>query len=144
MCALEFFFKSQWKRINSYIESAILEADRTGVKVFGLGALNKNEALNGGGALFVQNHPDLRVRVVHGNTLTAAAVLRKIPVSTKSVFVLGATSKLGRALSLYLAARGVKCTLMTMSVERFNKVVEDCPIEYRGEATFDFARLAAQ
>jgi hypothetical protein len=32
---------------------------------------------------------------VHGNTLTAAAVLQKIPSSTKRAFVLGATSKLG-------------------------------------------------
>jgi hypothetical protein len=54
-------------------------ADKQGVKVFGLGALNKNEALNGGGALFVKNNPHLKVRVVHGTTLTAAAVLQKIP-----------------------------------------------------------------
>jgi hypothetical protein len=33
----------QWGRINGYIESAIVEADKAGVKVFGLGALNKNE-----------------------------------------------------------------------------------------------------
>ncbi len=69
----------QWARINSFIERAILDADKDGVKVFGLGALNKNEALNGGGALFVEKHPNLKVRVVHGNTLTAAAVLQKIP-----------------------------------------------------------------
>ena len=72
-------FFAQWKRINSYIEDAIVTADKQGVKVFGLGALNKNEALNGGGALFVKNNPHLKVRVVHGNTLTAAAVLQKIP-----------------------------------------------------------------
>jgi hypothetical protein len=34
------------------------------VEVFGLGALNKNEALNGGGALFVKNNPNLRLRLV--------------------------------------------------------------------------------
>jgi len=131
-CAIEFFFKGQWKRINSYIEDAIVTADKQGVKVFGLGALNKNEALNGGGALFVKNNPHLKVRVVHGNTLTAAAVLQKIPEGTKSTFILGATSKLGRAISLYLAVRGVKCTLLTLSEERFNKVVEDCPKAFRG------------
>mmetsp|Transcript_28759 Transcript_28759/g.72893 ORF Transcript_28759/g.72893 Transcript_28759/m.72893 type:complete len:697 (-) Transcript_28759:4-2094(-) len=131
-CAIEFFFKGQWKRINSYIEDAIVKADKQGVKVFGLGALNKNEALNGGGALFVQNNPHLKMRVVHGNTLTAAAVLRKIPADTKSVFILGATSKLGRAISLYLAVRGIKCTLLTMSKERFDKVVVDCPKQFQG------------
>ena len=35
------------------------------------------QALNGGGKLFVDSMPGLRVRVVHGNTLTAAAILRK-------------------------------------------------------------------
>jgi len=43
--AIQFFFKSQWPWINRKIEEAILEADATGVKVIGLGALNKNEAL---------------------------------------------------------------------------------------------------
>jgi len=36
------------------------------------------------------------------------------------------------AISLYLAVRGVKCTLLTLSEERFNKVVEDCPKAFRG------------
>jgi hypothetical protein len=43
--AIQFFFKGQWSWINQKIEDAILEADRSGVKVVGLGALNKNEAL---------------------------------------------------------------------------------------------------
>jgi len=129
--AIEFFFKSQWERINGYIEGAILDADKAGVEVFGLGALNKNEALNGGGALFVKKHPNLRMRVVHGNTLTAAAVLQKIPQHTKSAFVLGATSKLGRAISLYLAARDVKVTMVTASRERYEAVVADCPAAAR-------------
>ena len=42
---LQFLFKSQWGWINGKIEKSILEADDTGVKVIGLGALNKNEAL---------------------------------------------------------------------------------------------------
>jgi hypothetical protein len=129
--AIEYFFKSQWERINGYIEDAIVEADAAGVEVFGLGALNKNEALNGGGALFVKKHPELRMRVVHGNTLTAAAVLHKIPSSTKQAFVLGATSKLGRAISLYLAKKGVKVTMVTQSRERYEAVVEDCAEPFR-------------
>ena len=44
---LQFLFKSQWGWINGKIEKSILEADKTGVKVIGLGALNKNEALVG-------------------------------------------------------------------------------------------------
>ncbi|VAI32647.1 unnamed protein product [Triticum turgidum subsp. durum] len=65
--------------INDQIELAILRAERMGVKVVSLAALNKNEALNGGGTLFVNKHPNLRVRVVHGNTLTAAVILNEIP-----------------------------------------------------------------
>ncbi|EKX35243.1 hypothetical protein GUITHDRAFT_158756 [Guillardia theta CCMP2712] len=130
--AMEFFFRSQWPRINSYIEDAIMSADAAGVKVFGLGALNKNEALNGGGSLFVKKHPDLRLRLVHGNTLTAAAVLHKIPRGVEEAFVVGATSKLGRAISLYLARKGVKVTMMTQSRERFEGIRSDCPAAYRG------------
>ena len=77
-------------------------------KVIGLGALNKNEALNGGGQLFIDKHPNMRVRVVHGNTLTAAAILQKIPHDVTEIFLTGATSKLGRAIALYLSAKGVK------------------------------------
>jgi len=127
--AIQFFFQSQWTFINNKIEEAILHANDTGVKVIGLGALNKNEALNGGGKLFVDKYvdkfPNLRVRVVHGNTLTAAAVLRKIPSDVKEVFVTGSTSKLGRAISLYLAERGVKVKMLTMNSHRFQKIKEE-------------------
>lgn len=68
----------------------------------------QNEALNGGGTLFVNKHPDLRVRVVHGNTLTAAVILYEIPKDCQEVFLTGATSKLGRAIALYLCRRRVR------------------------------------
>jgi len=129
--AIDFFFKSQWGRINRAIDAAITDADKAGVKVFGLGALNKNEALNGGGALFVKNHPDLTMRVVHGNTLTAAAIIKTIPADVKKAFVLGATSKLGRGISLYLAKRGVTVVMLTQSEERYAGIVKDCPEEFR-------------
>lgn len=122
--------------INKLIEESILRADRIGVKVISLAALNKvsrlfpltflrwnslaseiyicmyisfqNEALNGGGTLFVDKHPNLRVRVVHGNTLTAAVILNEIPQDVTEVFLTGATSKLGRAIALYLARKKVR------------------------------------
>ena len=55
----QFFIKSEFGHINRKIEQAILAADRAGTKVIGLGALNKNEALNGGGQKFVDEHPEL-------------------------------------------------------------------------------------
>ncbi|KAF6159088.1 hypothetical protein GIB67_032705 [Kingdonia uniflora] len=70
-------------------------------------ALSKNEVLNGGGALFVMKHLDLRVRVVHGNTLTTAALLKELPEDTEEIFLTGDTSKLGRAIALYLCRHKV-------------------------------------
>jgi sterol desaturase/sphingolipid hydroxylase (fatty acid hydroxylase superfamily) len=122
----QFFIKREFSHINRKIEKAILQANESGVKVLGLGALNKNEALNGGGQLFVDKHPNLNVRVVHGNTLTAAAILQKIPDDVREIFLTGATSKLGRAIALYLSAKGVRVVMYTTSKERFEKI--------RGEA----------
>ncbi|KAL9683313.1 hypothetical protein QQ045_015133 [Rhodiola kirilowii] len=117
--------------INNKIEEAILTADKIGVKVISLAALNKNEALNGGGTLFVKKHPDLKVRVVHGNTLTAAVILNEIPTDVKEVFLTGATSKLGRAIALYLCRRQVRVLMLTLSTERFQKIQREVPPEYQ-------------
>ncbi|KAK9130250.1 hypothetical protein Sjap_010737 [Stephania japonica] len=108
--------------INSQIEDAILEADKSGVK---------NEALNGGGALFVKKHPDLRVRVVHGNTLTAAVILNEIPNDVQEVFLTGATSKLGRAIALHLCRKKVRVMMMTQSEDRFKSIQMEAPYEYQ-------------
>lgn len=115
--------------INNQIEEAILKADRIGVKVLSLAALNKNEALNGGGKLFVMKLPDLKVRVVHGNTLTAAVILNEIPQDVEEVFLTGATSKLGRAIALYLARRKVRVLMLTQSTERFTSIKKEAPLE---------------
>ncbi|KAF5956683.1 hypothetical protein HYC85_003908 [Camellia sinensis] len=104
----QYFLPFAKEGINNHIEEAILRADKLGVKVLSLAALNKNEALNGGGTLFVNKHPNLRVRVVHGNTLTAAVILNEISEDVKEVFLTGATSKLGRAIALYLCRRRVR------------------------------------
>jgi len=69
--------------------------------------------------------------VVHGNTLTAAAILQKIPSGIKEVFLTGATSKLGRAIALYLSAKGVKVTMYTTSKERFDKIRNEAKPEHQ-------------
>ncbi|XP_008804902.2 very-long-chain aldehyde decarbonylase GL1-1-like [Phoenix dactylifera] len=115
--------------INDQIELAILRADKMGVKVLSLAALNKNEALNGGGTLFVSNHRDLKVRVVHGNTLTAAVILNEIPKDAKEIFLTGATSKLGRAIALYLCRKKIRVLMLTLSAERFQKIQKEAPPE---------------
>ncbi|KAL0464012.1 UNVERIFIED_CONTAM: Very-long-chain aldehyde decarbonylase CER3 [Sesamum latifolium] len=118
-----------FKRHKQTIEDAILKADRIGVKVISLAALNKNEGLNGGGTLFTNKHPDLKVRVVHGNTLTAAVILNEIPQDVDEVFLTGATSKLGRAIALYLARQKVKVLMLTLSTERFAKIQKEAPVD---------------
>ncbi|XP_039120343.1 very-long-chain aldehyde decarbonylase GL1-1-like [Dioscorea cayenensis subsp. rotundata] len=127
----QYFLPFAKNGINSLIEQAILRADKMGVKVISLAALNKNEALNGGGTLFVNKHPNLKVRVVHGNTLTAAVILHEIPKDVKQVFLTGATSKLGRAIALYLCTKNIRVLMLTPSTERFQKIQKEAPVEYR-------------
>ncbi|KAJ7979543.1 protein ECERIFERUM 3 [Quillaja saponaria] len=128
----QYFLPFASEGINKHIEQAILRADKIGVKVISLAALNKNEALNGGGTLFVNKHPNLRVRVVHGNTLTAAVILNEIPKDVKEVFLTGATSKLGRAIALYLCRRRVRVLMLTLSTERFEKIQKEAPADCQG------------
>lgn len=123
----QYFLPFSAEGINKLIEESILRADRIGVKVISLAALNKNEALNGGGTLFVNKHPNLRVRVVHGNTLTAAVILNEIPPDVSEVFLTGATSKLGRAIALYLARKKVRIMMLTQSTERFVNIQKEAP-----------------
>ncbi|KAG6413091.1 hypothetical protein SASPL_125791 [Salvia splendens] len=125
----QYFLPFAAKGINKHIEEAILRADRLGVKVISLAALNKNEALNGGGTLFVNKHPNLRVRVVHGNTLTAGVILNEIPEHVCEVFLTGATSKLGRAIALYLCRKKVRVLMLTLSTERFKNIQEEAPAD---------------
>lgn len=125
----QYFLPFATEGINKHIEQAILRADRLGVKVISLAALNKNEALNGGGTLFVNKFPDLKVRVVHGNTLTAAVILNEIPQDVKEVFLAGATSKLGRAIALYLARRRVRVLMLTQSTDRFMRIQKEAPLD---------------
>ncbi|KAL0316577.1 UNVERIFIED_CONTAM: Very-long-chain aldehyde decarbonylase CER3 [Sesamum radiatum] len=89
----------------------------------------QNEALNGGGTLFVNKHPNLKVRVVHGNTLTAAVILNDIPKDVSEVFLTGATSKLGRAIALYLCRKNVRVLMLTLSTERFRKIQTEAPAD---------------
>ncbi|CAL9110508.1 unnamed protein product [Musa textilis] len=127
----QYFLPFAREGINDQIELAILRADKLGVKVLSLAALNKNESLNGGGTLFITKHPDLRVRVVHGNTLTAAVILNEIPMDVKEVFLTGATSKLGRAIALYLCRKNIRVLMLTLSTERLVKIQKEVPADYQ-------------
>ncbi|KAG6537985.1 very-long-chain aldehyde decarbonylase GL1-3-like isoform X2 [Zingiber officinale] len=127
----QYFLPFASQGINEQIEMAILRADKLGIRVLSLAALNKNESLNGGGTLFVNKHPDLKVRVVHGNTLTAAVILNELPRNVKEVILTGATSKLGRAIALYLCRKNIRVMMLTLSTERFLKIQKEAPTEYQ-------------
>lgn len=123
-------------RINRLIAAAIADADKLGVRVFGLGALNKAEHLNGGGAIFPpllekQLPQGLRTRVVHGNTLTAACLLAELAPGCTEVFLTGATSKLGRAAALYLCRKGVRVLMLTSAADRFEAIKAEAAPEHR-------------
>ena len=52
------------------IKAVLQEADRQGLPVLGLGALNKAEFVNGGGARLIEEVQPKTTRLVHGHTLT--------------------------------------------------------------------------
>ena len=114
--------------VTSAGERTVLEAEKKGVKVLALGAISSSEALDVSGQAVVDSHKGLRVRVVQGNTLTAAVVVNELRPDCKEVFMTGATSKLGRAIGLHLASKkGVRVMMMTNSVERFEKIQSELP-----------------
>jgi predicted amino acid dehydrogenase len=112
------------------INRAVLAAQEMGADVVGLGALNKAEWLNGGGERIVEDLGDqLRIPVVHGDTMTAAVVFQRAwqvierrGLRGAPVFVTGGTSKTGRAVALALIRRGVRVKLLTGSEERFQQI----------------------
>jgi hypothetical protein len=65
------------------------------------------EELNEGRTLFLKCQPNLQVRICHGNILTVGVILNELSKHVTEILLIRATSKLGRAVSLYLARRGV-------------------------------------
>ncbi|KAK9106940.1 hypothetical protein Syun_022951 [Stephania yunnanensis] len=87
----KFHYGLPWEKeeINALIEEAILEVEKANVKVMSLGLLNQDQELNKHGALFIQKHPNMKLRVVDGSGLAVATVLHSIPKGTKQVFLHG-------------------------------------------------------
>ena len=128
--------------------------------VIGQGALTKAEWLTQGGKWVVDSLGDeLQVPVVHGDTLTAAVVVRQVERICRKkgleprIFITGATSKIGRAVILDLVQKGYQIRMLTSSRERFEQIRqeagsfsmnirlatffaegEDCPIWITGKA----------
>ncbi len=117
-----FMLKKIQEKIKKRIAEAVLDAQREGNEVIGLGALTKAEWLTKGGRSIVDFLGDsLQVPLVHGDTLTAATVLKQVSavmdkygISHNSpIFITGSTSKIGRALVLVLAKEKIPVKMFT-------------------------------
>lgn len=131
--AWQFFFPQYRDRIRERILKTVL-ATQNYVEVIGLGALIKDESLTRGGEWIVEKLGDqLKVPIVHGDTLTAATVFEQVMALRQKrgleagdpVMVTGSTSKIGRAIVLLLAKKGIKVKMFTLSRERFNTIKEE-------------------
>jgi predicted amino acid dehydrogenase len=128
-----YLFKSYKKIITKRIENAVLEAQRKGIKVVGLGNFNKAEWINHGGLDIVENLKDKLngTYISHGDTLSAAVVyqyalwLKDNNYWNKGVFVTGATSKIGRALCLQLIKKNIKVYMYTQCRPRFDEIAAE-------------------
>lgn len=130
---LDYLLPFKYKQLNRRISGSIMEAQRRNVRVCGLAALNKAEWLNHGGSDIVRGLGDQLNRsiVTHGDTLTSAVVLQNI-LSLRarnywnhSVFMIGATSKIGRVVCLALASRKIKVYMFTQSEPRFREIRDE-------------------
>ncbi|CAN7103740.1 protein CER1-like 2 [Brassica rapa] len=98
--------------INKMIETAIIEANKKGVKVMSLGLLNQGEDLNGYGEMYVRKHPKLKIRIVDGSSLAAEVVVHSIPVGTREVLFRGQVTKVARAIVISLCQNGIKVMVL--------------------------------
>nr|VDD15362.1 unnamed protein product [Brassica oleracea] len=113
-------FKSQQQKesINKMIETAILEAEKKGVRVMSLGLLNQAsfitmyKELNGYGEMYVRKHPKLKIRIVDGSSLAAQVVVHSIPVGTREVLFRGQITKVARAIVTSLCQNGIKVMVL--------------------------------
>ena len=140
------YFMPYFRRfISRRIEAAVADADRLGVAVMGLGALNKAEFINRGGEDIIARVPLRQLRLIHGDTLTSAAVIARLKAlhvadaapteRFDQVVVTGATSKIARAVCLFLAQHRVRTHMITPSKERFAAI--------QGEALGRYGAAAA-
>uniref|UniRef100_M4DKX8 Fatty acid hydroxylase domain-containing protein n=1 Tax=Brassica campestris TaxID=3711 RepID=M4DKX8_BRACM len=93
----------QKKSINKTIETAILEAEKKGVR---------EEELNGYGEMYARKHPKLKIRIVDGSSLAAQVVVHSIPVGTREVLFRGQITKVARAIVTSLCLNGIKIWLV--------------------------------
>ncbi|KAK6119310.1 hypothetical protein DH2020_046945 [Rehmannia glutinosa] len=96
---IQYSLKWQRQAINGLIEEAILEAELRGAK---------GEELNRSGAIFIEKHPKLNIKLVDGSSLAVALVLNTIPKGTTEILFRGKLSKIAFAIVSALCQKGIK------------------------------------
>ena len=135
--AWHFIFPSYYEKIRQRILAATLYAQNTlEVDVVGLGALTKAETLTEGG-LWLTKQTGVNLPIVHGDTCTAWFVIKQLvdlyreSGEEKPIALIGPTSKIGRAIILYLAPRGYVFKAFTDSAKRFTEIQQEIPKEFQ-------------
>ncbi|GAB2290222.1 Very-long-chain aldehyde decarbonylase cer1 [Dionaea muscipula] len=103
-------YSLRWQReaVNNLIQQAIQEADDKGVKVLSLGLLNKANELNRNGELYIQKHPELKLKIVDGSSLAVALVLNSIPKGATQVLFRGKLTKVAYGIAFSLCRKGIQ------------------------------------
>ncbi|KAI3906996.1 hypothetical protein MKW92_023612 [Papaver armeniacum] len=118
--AYQYKLTSQRNKVNVLIEKAILEAEKDGVKVISLGLLNQAK-LNRNGGVYSEKHPNLKIRIVDGSSLSVALVvnhiIRIIPQGTNQVVMRGKFTKVAYTIALILCQRGTQVVAATTKNE---------------------------
>ena len=68
----------------------------------------QGKELNGNGELYIERHPQLKIKVVDGSSLVVAIVLNTIPKGTTQVLLRGNLNKVAYAIANYLCQRGIQ------------------------------------
>lgn len=68
----------------------------------------QGEQLNGNGKLYIERHPELKLKVVDGSSLVVAVVLNTIPKGTTQVLLRGKLTKVAYAIAKALCQRGIQ------------------------------------
>ncbi|XP_026400111.1 protein ECERIFERUM 1-like isoform X1 [Papaver somniferum] len=116
--AYQYKLTSQRKKINFLLEKAILEAEKAGVNVISLGLLNQDEELNKNVEVYLEKHPQLKIRVVDGSSLTVALVINNItniiPDGARQVTMRGKLTKVAYTVACILCQKGYQVIVTSM------------------------------
>jgi len=141
-----YLMPSHYSAIRRMILQAAEDADAMGVRYLGLAALNKAEWINHGGKDLLAPLADRGIKVVHGNTLTAAAIFHCLLEHTSArdtIFLTGPTAKIGRALCLLLARRGNRVLMHTSAQDRYEAIRDEAGVTSAASRTLAFSALLA-